>query len=45
MGAAGLDDSVLGCYGTIKSEITCLNEPRCILICKVVFKYWYKKRH
>lgn len=41
MGAVGQDDSVFGCYVVVKSEITCLNEIRCILICKAVFKYRY----
>lgn len=32
MGVVGRDDSVFGCYDVVKSEITCLDEPRCILI-------------
>lgn len=45
MGAVGWDDFVFGCYGVVKSEITCLDEPRCILICNAVFKYCYMKGH
>lgn len=44
MGAVGWDDPTFGCYGVIKSEITCLNELRCILIWEAMFKYWYMKR-
>lgn len=45
MGAVGWDDSMLGCYDIIKSEVTCLNKPHCILIWEAMFKYWCMKGH